>query len=87
MRDDTEERVPPRQDNAGHRIALKQLWHHLPVANCRDALRTLGRVVILHHPIYISSYAYGFRPHDDGSEGPGAPTSIPTRTRRRTGRS
>jgi hypothetical protein len=36
---------PPRQDNAGHRIALKLLWHHLPATNRRDALCTLGRIV------------------------------------------
>jgi hypothetical protein len=35
---------PPRQDHAGQRIALKQLWHHLPATNRRDALRTLGRI-------------------------------------------
>ena len=45
MRDDIDERVPPAQDDPGHRIALKQLWHHLPATNRRDALRTLSRVV------------------------------------------
>ena len=45
MRNDIEERVPPREDNAAHRISLKQLWRHLPVTNRRAALGTLSRVV------------------------------------------
>ena len=43
MRDDTDDRVPPRTGQRGQRIALKRLWHQLPAANRRDALRTLSR--------------------------------------------
>jgi len=34
---------PPRLEDAGHRVATNQLWHHLPATDRRVVLRPLAR--------------------------------------------
>lgn len=54
-----------------HDIRVGLRLHHGPDRG-RLEWRSPSRTLlfrILHHPIYAGAYAYGFRPHDDGSEG------------------